>query len=157
MPYPKKYRDPYTTSVRLERTLKNMAERMNPPIELSTALAFGLSFMIDDRLLNSKTPPKIPPELLAEYIALKEQEHQEIVAYLNLAEKGAKKLEAAREEAVARDKQEKQILLVHDSDTESRKVIYARDFREDIHELIRPATDVDLATYGQPQRVWAGG
>lgn len=143
MPYPRKFIDPVTTTVRLERSIKNIAEALR--IELTTALAEGLDLMIRDRLLYTKTVPRIPREVLSAYLAERDRELQAFSEYLNFT---AEDRAAARKKRTKAEEQEATPLLIYDQLTERRIVIQARDFKSFNHTLIREATEEDKALYG---------
>ena len=99
---------PVSTSVRVERTYKELAEILE--LELTTAANIGLEVMIEDRLSNV-SDPRVTPEMVAQFREvknhhLKELElalHRRVILDQKIKEMGDRKekLIADREEFLA--------------------------------------------------------
>lgn len=140
MPYPRRYVDPVTTSIRLERDEKKVAEKLD--IELSTALKLGLHFMIEDRLLASEKPV-LELALLEAYKRLREKDVKEIIGYLKSQARGDEAYKKLREEARVQRAAEDEKVLVWNDSTERRETIRAGDFDPSLHRRIIKQEEVE--------------
>jgi hypothetical protein len=80
MPYPKKFDDPYVTSVRLERLERKIAKALH--IDLSDALRFGLNITIKDRIASGD--PFVTSEVLEDFKIIEAAAIKDLEGYIRL-------------------------------------------------------------------------
>jgi len=80
VPYPKKFDDPYVTSVRLERAERKIAKSLH--IDLSDALRFGLNIIIKDRIASGD--PFVTSQVLEDFKAVEAAAIRDLEGYIRL-------------------------------------------------------------------------
>lgn len=130
MAYPRKYRDPYTTSIQMERGLHELAARLN--IKLSDALAIGFAVMVKSMIAEGS--PLIDQAVLREFLELEKKELAGLRAYVRLQEAAQQTLEdvaALKAKEAAADRK----VRVWDRATEEYTLIRAMDFDASMYIL----------------------
>ena len=130
MAYPKKFRDPYTTSIQMERILHGLAQRLN--IKLSEALAIGFSVMIKSMIADES--PLLDDAALKEFLELEKITLAGIKAYIRFQEQAQKTLGDLAEMKAAQKKADRQI-KVWDPNTEAYVFIPRSRWDSDTYQL----------------------
>lgn len=81
MPFERKLVDPYTTSVRVEREERRIANRLH--IKLSDALHLGLKILIDLEFENA-TNPGVTSDLLDSWKRIRDKDSEDLRIYIKI-------------------------------------------------------------------------
>lgn len=123
MAYPKKFRDPVTTTIQMERLGHQLAQRLH--IKLSEAFAIGLSVMV--KTMIAEESPLLDDASLKEFLELEKITLAGVKAYIRFQEQTQKTLGdlvALKETQRKADRQ----IRVWDPDKETYTFIPASQF-----------------------------
>jgi 16S rRNA G1207 methylase RsmC len=130
MAYPSKFRDAYTTSVRIEKQARKLADILD--IQLSDALKIGLNVMIKSEISNQNK--KITPEFLKEFLEIEEYDLKDLQAYIHLKREQQSTLENIAEMQKEATKQD-EIIEVWDDVAEAYIHIRQSEFNANFHQV----------------------
>lgn len=140
----RKFHNPHTTSVQLEKELFEISQDLD--IKLTNALTFGLCTLIDWRI-DELEDIRLTPELIQKYRVLKERylkNLEEILKMRDLADKKVKDIQKASKFLEAKKVVDNEIIYVYDDIAEERIHIARRLFNPAVHKLIRYAPEGEL-------------
>ncbi len=119
MPFERKLIDPYTTSVRVEREERRIANRLH--IKLSDALHLGLKILIDLEFENA-TNPGVTSDLLESWKRIRDKDSEDLRIYI--------KIEKERQTLIDKYLQQQEVLA------QGEKLIRVWDHGEEKYRII---------------------
>jgi hypothetical protein len=106
---PRKFLDPFTTSVRMERKVRQIAEALG--IELGDALWAGIQVMAQVRMEDKD--PRVTAQVLEDLVALRNQDTRRIETYIRI-EQGIQSTLQRMQETADEARKPKELVRVWD-------------------------------------------